>query len=119
MATRILACLILLVVLASASPEAPYWEFLPANTIHDGVRQSGLAFTFDRPPADRASIVATVIDCGHERQVVGAIDTDFYTLLRFPIESLDGFRVRTITISSGRVSAKVMAPRAGEHYRFF
>lgn len=123
MVFRVLALLLFALALPAG---APHWYFYPINTdyVENGKivsHVSGLQFSFAAPPADVASVSGTVIDCDDEHAIAGEIDTDGSrggTLLKFPIESLDGFRVKTLTVSIGGHSICVLAPSAGNRYHY-
>ena len=124
MNTRLFACLILLA--SAVRGEEPGWRWYPVNSeeVHDGkviAAYSGLIFYFTSPPSARASVTARVVDCGKERTVSGEIDTDGThgeTFLRFPIGSLDGFRVAQLTVTFDGRGITVSNAQAGELYPY-
>jgi hypothetical protein len=125
MVTRIFSYLILLVAAAQATDE-PGWTFFPVNSVEVAngktvSARSGLAFSFSQPPAERALITAEVLDRGGRHTFAGEVDTDSArgdALLRFPIQSLDHFEVKSLTVQVGRAGIKTIDPHAGQRYRY-
>jgi len=124
LASKIFACFLLL--LASVWANDPHWSWYPMNSVHfDGegrvVRtQSGMQFYFCSAPASTVNVSALVVDAGQDRKVDGTLDTDTNgnTFLRFPIRTLDGFRVKYMVLTFGSHRVSFDNPEAGKQYAF-
>jgi hypothetical protein len=120
MAFRILALFAVLAV--SLRADNPHWSFLPVNSVLPGGEvSSGLMFYFTDPPyRGGINIVAKVLDCGTESTINGDLSTDdpLPQLLKFPVKSLDGFRVLGLTMNFRNRTLDIPHPDPAQNYGY-